>query len=169
MGEQAEAVGAEVKRLSASPFYHKVLQIERRVQANQGKVVGLRVEDLVIEARLLSPEDLLHLALVHPARALQRTDPKQQIIILIDALDEIRYHSTPENILAWLTNCPDELPENIRFVLTSRPPDEALKLFCAKQAPRLSDLVIAEYAANVKQDIEQFVTSLLGEPALAEP
>ena len=86
MAEQGEAVGAEVKRLTASPFYQKILQIEQHVQANQGKVIGLRVEELVIETRLLSVEDLLHLALIDPARALQRIDSKRQIVILIDAL-----------------------------------------------------------------------------------
>jgi hypothetical protein len=121
VAEQGEAVGVEVGRLIASPFYRKVIEIEQQVLTNQGKVVGLRAKELYVEERLLPAEDLLHLALIHPARALQRTDPKQQIVILIDALDEIRYHQTAENILAWLTNCP-ELPENIRFVLSSRPP-----------------------------------------------
>jgi hypothetical protein len=166
VGEQAEVVGAEVKRLTASPFYQKVLEIEQQVRLNRGKVVGLRVEELVVESRLLQVEDLLHLALIDPARALRRADPKQQIVILIDALDEISYHTTAENILAWLTNCP-ELPNNIRFVLTSRPPDELLNLFRNKQANRLTELAIAENDAHVKQDIEHFMTALVGEPPVA--
>jgi archaellum biogenesis ATPase FlaH len=167
VAEQGEAVGAEVKRLTASPFYQKILQIEQDVQTNTGKVVGLRVEELVIETRLLPAEDLLHLGLIDPARALQRSDPNQQIVILIDALDEIRYHGTEENILAWLTNCP-ALPDNIRFVLTSRPPDEMLNLFRTKQANLLAELAIVEEDPRVKQDIEHFVTALVGEQQVAQ-
>ncbi len=165
--EQAEAVGAEVKRLTASPFYQKVLEIEQQVRGNEGKVMGLRVEELVVEPQLLAAEDLLQLALIHPARALERVDPNQQIVILIDALDEIRYHPTPENILAWLISCP-QLPENIRFVLSSRPPDEAINYFRAKQADRLAELEIAEDDVRVQRDVERFVTNLVAEEMLTQ-
>jgi hypothetical protein len=160
VADQGEVVGAEVKRLIASPFYQRVLHIEQQVIRNNGRVVGLQIENLIIEPRLLSVEDLLHLALFLPAAGLERVDPEQQIVILIDALDEIRYQKTSNNILSWLTNCP-ELPDNIRFVLTSRPSDEELKLFCSKQASSLSDLAITESDAHVKQDIQQFVTNSL--------
>jgi hypothetical protein len=167
VGKAGEVVGAEVKRLVASPFYQKVIEIEQHVQANQGRTVGLRVEELFVEPRLLPAADLLYLALIHPALALQRIDPRKQIVVLVDALDEIRYHPTPENILVWLTNCP-ELPENIRFVLTSRPPDEAVKLFCDKQASRLSFLEIDEQDAHVKEDVKEFVQRLVTEEAFAQ-
>jgi hypothetical protein len=166
--EQGEAVGAEIERLTASPFYQKVLQIEQQVRSSAGRVVGLRIEELNVESRLLTVEDLLDLALIAPARALQRADPSQRIVILIDALDEIRYHpGTESSILAWLTNCPD-LPENVRFVLSSRPPDDALNLFRDKQAGRLAELEIAEADTNVTQDVQTFVTRLVGEPKFAE-
>src|SRR5262249_31797436 len=94
VGKQAEAVGAEVKKLTASPFYKKVLMIEQQVRANEGRMVGLRVEELVVQARLLKSEDLLNMALIDPARAMQRRDRARRIVILVDALDEIRYHQT---------------------------------------------------------------------------
>jgi len=167
VAERGEAVGAEVKRLTALPFYQKILEIEQHVRADQGKVVGLRVEELVVEPRLLPAEDLLHLALVDPACALARIDPEKQLVILIDALDEIGYHQTAENILTWLTNCPD-LPENIRLVLTSRPPDEALKLFCEKQASHLSQLTIAEDDPSVQADTQHFVKQWVEEPKVSQ-
>ncbi len=166
VADRGEVIGAEIARLTASPFYQHVLHIDQHVRAHHGKIVGLRVEELVADTRLLTLEDLLHLALLDPARALQRADPMQRIVVLVDALDEIRYHSASENILGWLTNCP-ALLENIRFVLTSRPPDEPLKLFCAKQSPRLTALMIAKDNPNVKQDIERFVERLVGEEGLA--
>lgn len=165
VGEQGVVVGAEVDRLIASPFYQKVLEIEQQVRRAKGEVIGLRVKELVIDARLLSVDDLLEIALIAPALALERAEPDKRIVILIDALDEIRYQPTTENILVWLTNCP-ALPENIRFVLSSRPPDGALKLFCRKQADRLSELAIDENDAYVKQDVETFVAKLTAEEAL---
>ena len=166
LAAQAEAVGAEVKRLTASPFYQKVLDIEQQVFKAAGKTVGLRIEEFVVDSRLLSAEDLVYLALIQPAEALERIDPGQQIVILIDALDEIRYHATTENILAWLTNCPD-LPENIRFVLSSRPADEALNVFRTRQADRLTEIHIAEDDGNVTCDVAQFMAKLTDEPPIA--
>jgi hypothetical protein len=167
VGRQAEAVGANIERLIASPFCQKLIEIEQQVRLNRGKAVGLRVEELVVETRLLETADLLYLALIHPAQVLQKTDPAKQIVILLDALDEIRYHATPDNILSWLANCP-ELPENIRFVLTSRPGDEPLQLFCDKQASRLSQFPITEQDPRIKDDIGRFVKGLVGEKALAQ-
>lgn len=161
-----DVIGAEVKRLLASPFYQKVVLIQQHVTQNRGKVVGLRIEELVVEPRLLEPAALANMALFDPARALLKLDPTQQIVILVDALDEIRYHDTADNILKWLTNCP-ELPANVRFVLTSRPPDTALQLFCDKQAPTLRPLPIAAENTQVQTDVRTYVTRLTGEPQVA--
>lgn len=163
---EGEAIGAEVKRLTASPFYQRMLEIQQEVKVNHGRVVGLRVEELVVESRLIRTEELVHLALVAPAQALYRADPAKRIVILVDALDEIAYHETSENLLGWLTHCP-ELPENIRFVLTSRPPDDALKLFCSKQADRLSAFSIDDYGVQVSEDIRHFIGHLIGGKAVA--
>jgi hypothetical protein len=165
---QGEAVGVEVDKLITSPFVSKLkFEIEQQAQAIGGKVVGFRAKEMYIEERLLPTDDLLHLALIDPARALQRVDPERQLVILIDALDEIHYRPTADNILAWLTNCPD-LPDNIRFVLTSRPPDSAVRLFCEKQASRLAKLAISEDDDNVTRDVAQFIAKWVGEPALAK-
>src|SRR5262245_8889153 len=128
---RGEVVGAEVKRILASPFYQKALEIRQRVGRNAGRTVGLKVEELVIETRQLDQSDLQNMALLDPARALLKRDPGAEIVVLIDALDEIRYHDVEDNILKWLTNCP-ELPSNVRIVLSSRPPDAALQMFCQK-------------------------------------
>ena len=70
--------------------------------------------------------------------------PQNKVVVLVDALDELRYHDTKDNILHWLTGCPiGDLPENVRFVLTSRPPDQALNLFCDTHKPNLDALVLA--------------------------
>jgi hypothetical protein len=165
--DKGEAVGAEIGKIVASPFYRSVIQIQQHVESIKGNVIGLRVDELWLEPRSLDPGSLQFMALIDPATARLKSHPNEQIVILIDALDEIRYHQRTENILAWLTNC-SALPENIRFVLTSRPPDAALELFCAKQASYVSELTIAKDDPRVKGDIKAFVSALVSEKRFAE-
>jgi hypothetical protein len=160
-----EVVGAEIKRLRASPFYRSFLRIEQQVQAAKGSLVGLRVEELTVEPRLLEAEDLLNLALVDPALALRRTDPTHTIVVLVDALDEIRYHDEAGDILTWLTNCP-ALPDNIRFVLTSRPHDEAVDLFRAEQESLVCEITIGAEDPRLVRDVERFATRLVSKDDL---
>src|SRR6478752_2490571 len=160
-----EVVGAEIKRLRASPFYRTFLRIEQQVQAAQGSLVGLRVGELTVEPRLLEAEDLLNLALIDPAHALRRADPAGSIVVLIDALDEIRYHDVEGNILKWLTKCP-ALPDNIRFVLTSRPNDAAVELFRAEQESLLCEITIGAEDPLAVRDVERFATRLVSEDDL---
>ena len=160
-----EVVGAEIKRLRASPFYRSFLRIEQQVQAAKGSLVGLRVGELTVEPRLLEAEDLVNLALIDPALALRRTDPAGSIVILIDALDEIRYHDVAGNILKWLTKCP-ALPDNIRFVLTSRPNDAAVELFRAEQESLLCEITIGAEDPLAVRDVERFATRLVSEDDL---
>lgn len=160
-----EVVGAEIKRLRASPFYRSFLRIEQQVQAAKGSLVGLRVEELTVEPRLLEAEDLLNLALIDPALALRRTDPTGRIVVLIDALDEIRYHDVAGNIVTWLTQSP-ALPDNIRFVLTSRPNDEAVELFRAEQESLVCEITIGAEDPLAVRDVERFATRLVSEDDL---
>ena len=161
----SEVVGAKVKRLVSSPFFKRVVQIQQNVQKNRGKLVGIRIEELIVETRLLTTEDLLDLSVVHPAHALASKDPAQRLVILIDALDEIRYHAVADDILTWLSNCPN-LPPNIRFVVTSRNEGETLRQFKAKQSEHLRDLVISEEDPRVEDDVTHFVNNLVNEPTL---
>ena len=66
-----------------------------------------------------------------------------------------------------MTNCP-ELPKNIRFVLSSRPSDEALNLFRAQHADQLAELAIEEDDPHVTDDVRQFANALVVEPAVAD-
>lgn len=160
---KGEVVGAEVKRILATPFFAKAVEIRQHVQRNAGRIVGLKLEELVIETRQLDAGDLQYMALLDPARALLECEPSAQIVVLIDALDEIRYHPAEDNILKWLTNCP-ELPPNVHFVLSSRPPDDALKVFYQKQAPTLRSLTITPEDLRVQLDVEAYVRRLATRP-----
>lgn len=163
-----EAVGVEIDKLIQSPFYKNLgIDVDQQAERIRGKLVAMRINELYIEERLLPDEDLLHLALIDPARALVRIDRSKQIVILIDALDEISYQKKTGDILAWLTKCP-KLPGNIRFVLTSRPSDGVLNLFCNGQASRLTQFAIGENDPQVQTDIEQFVKKWTDEPGVAQ-
>ncbi len=163
---KGEVVGAVVKRVLASPFYQKAVEVRQHVERNAGRIVGLKLEELVIETRQLDPSDLQYMALLDPARALLQRDPVVQIVVLVDALDEIRYHDVEDNILKWLTNCP-ELPPNIHFVLTSRRPDTALQVFCDKQRPFVQRLTIDPESEPVQHDVQVYVDRLVAQPQIA--
>lgn len=160
-----DVVGVEVKRLLASPFLQKALTIQQHVRRTHGSVVGLRVDELVVDSRLLALEDLTCLALLDPARSLQRLDASDRIVVVIDGLDEIRYHPATDDVLNWLINL-SELPDNVRFVLTSRPPDERLRLLRDKQSECLRGLTLDEDLPKVRDDVQVFVNRLAAEPAL---
>ncbi len=160
-----EAVGAEVKRVLASPFYRRVVQIRQEFDRSEGKAVGLRVGEWVVEPHLLPLNDLQHMALIDPALTLLREQPEKQLVILVDALDELTYQPDGPTLLDWLANSP-QLPANIRFVLTSRPPDERLRLFADKQAPYLRTITIDPGSERIGRELRAYAAQLVSQPEL---
>jgi hypothetical protein len=159
LDESGEVVGAEVDRIVASPFYQQIVQIKQQVRRSRGNVAGLRVGEWVVDPRLLPANDLQNMALIDPAWALLKEQPDEQIIVLVDALDELRSQAIDHSLLNWLTHCP-ELPANIRFVLTSRPPDEALAAFCDKQRDYLQTLAIQTTDDRVLTELQVYARRL---------
>lgn len=133
-----EAVGVRIKELRKSPFYKVSFHVEQEIHRVAGKSTGVEIGRLVTEDRLLSQQDLQYLGLLDPARLLYQTDPTAQIVVLVDALDELRFSPAETNILEALSQLPASLietdgsqgasreqkvtgiPPNLRFVLTSR-------------------------------------------------
>jgi hypothetical protein len=162
----SEVVGAEIDRVLASPFYRAVLEIRQQVEVNLGSTVGLRVKEWVVDPRLLPLADLQNMALIDPARALLRDDPDRRIVILVDALDELHYSDPGATLLSCLTDLP-RLPRNLRFVLTTRPPDSVLRSFCAKQAPYVQELSIASADPRVQNEMRDYIRGLVALPRVA--
>lgn len=183
VGATGEMVGVKVERMLASPFYQSVLEVRQKVGLNRGRVTGLHVREYVSDPRLLSLSDLQEMALVYPARALLAARPDERIVILVDALDEVRYqaeegglHAAPgegreparRTLLDWLASAP-ELPPNVRFVLTSRPHDSLLDNFTDKQRLSLESFAISPEDDRVRAELRGYVGGIVacGEVAAA--
>lgn len=157
---KGELVAVEVERIISSPFHKTVVNIQQQVKCGKGKVTGLRVGEWTMNPWLVEEDDLLNMALLDPARALRSEDPEKKITIVIDALDELRYHPGRHTLLHWLINCP-YLPSNIQFVLTSRPPEGALKTFVEKQQAYLRHIAIEESDHRVQKDLDSYIDKIL--------
>ncbi len=170
LGRDATAIGAEVERLIASPFMQAAFRISQEVEQAEGQLKGLHVQEWISDPRLIPIADLQYLALIDPATTWLRDEPEKQIVILVDALDEVRYQHSGEDLLHWLANLPP-LPGNIRFVLTSRPDDELLRTLREKQAAQLAeiflDITIPELRVDIEGDLSTYARRLARAPALA--
>lgn len=160
LGDVGDATGAQIERVVASPFHRTVVDICQQVAA-AGSVTGVRIGEWVAEPRRQTPAELQFPALLDPAGRLG----SERIVILVDGLDEVRYHSGGASLLDWLEECP-ELPANVRFVLTSRPDDELLAHFREKQQPWLREERLDPGDADVQRDIKQYARGLAAEPAV---
>ncbi len=153
-------VAAEIDRLLASPFFTTLVRVKQDVERSAGKITAVHVGEYVQDPRLIPLEDLQHMALLDPASALLRTEPSARIVVLVDALDEIRYHPSSQSLLDWLAHAP-ELPANVRLVLTSRPEEELLGVLRAKQERWLRTLEITGTDPRVQEDSHKYVARLV--------
>ncbi|HBY96352.1 MAG TPA: hypothetical protein DEP84_20825, partial [Chloroflexi bacterium] len=157
--QEASVIGAEIRRLIGSPFRKAALEIIQEVERTEGNVAGLRVGEWITDPHLIPLADLQSLALLDPAATLQREAPEERIVILIDALDELRYQDPDGSLLAWLETCP-KLPANVRFVLTSRP-EELLNVFRQRQQNWLREETIDAHAVPVQADLRRYALTFI--------
>jgi WD40 repeat protein/energy-coupling factor transporter ATP-binding protein EcfA2 len=164
-------VGIQVEDLRASPFYTTALEVTQSASVVEGTLVGIEAARATLEPRLLDPSNLQYLALLDPARALADQEPGARIVVLVDALDEVRYGPRGEDVLGWLAACP-ELPENVRLVLTSRPDPDLLSAFRQAKAAELVELTIdpddEEDEARIREDLGRFLENVAAEPVVTQ-
>lgn len=152
-------IGIKARDWIISPFYQATHTIDQKVDTVAGTLIGMDVGRLVTHRRLIDPANLQFLALIDPARALWQTDPTAQILILVDALDELHNNSKQESIVDWLARCA-ELPPNVRFVLTSRD-DPFLEFFKQRQGHWLELEKISLSSDNVRQDLRAYTSKFV--------
>lgn len=158
-----EAIAARIQELHVSPFYSVALQVEQEIQQVAGKAAALEIGRLVSNARLLQMQDLQYLGLLDPARLLAQTDPEMRIVVLIDALDELRYSPAELDILRVLRELP-EIPPNLRFVVSSRPEKFLDRLLVRNDVRELPlDITRADNWA----DLQAYALDALGDNGLS--
>jgi WD40 repeat protein len=160
-------VGIQVGDLEVSPFYETAIRVEQQAGTVAGDLTGITAGRLVAEERFLEVANLQFLALLDPAEVLLREEPDARIVILVDALDELRYHSRGESALDWLAACP-QLPANVRFLLTSRPDERLLELFRRRQGPWLHEEAIDADPREVEADLTRYASRFARDPDVAE-
>ena len=88
------------------------------------------------------------------------------ILLVIDGLDELRYHRHGTDLLDWLVRCP-ELSGSLRVVLTSRPDDQLLQAFRASQAQWLREVEINAGSRRARDDVRRLTAHAAEEPLIA--
>ena len=163
-----EAIGARIKELYVSPFYQVALLVEQEIRKVAGKVTGLEVGRLVSEPRLLQMQDLQYLGLLDPVLLLAQENPDERIVVLVDALDELRYSPAKVDIVEALASLP-EVPANLRFVISTRPEEFLDRLLARADARELPlDVADADNWADLRTYTENVVGGDGWESALAE-
>lgn len=183
--DNGQVVGVRINELINSPFYHVAVRVEQEIARVRGNVTAIEIGRLVTSPRSLQMQDLQALGLLDPAWRLNETEPEERLVVLVDALDELRFSLAEPDILRALSELP-EIPPNLRFVVSSRP-DPFLSRLLARHDVRelpllvasqenLNDLrVYAEKVVNIKalsqslvefgQEPDMFLEELLAKAA----
>ncbi|MEO7521234.1 MAG: AAA family ATPase, partial [Gemmatimonas sp.] len=144
---------AMLKAIGAQPNVVK----QRVESAENSTVIGVLIEEL--NARGPSPEDAFNRLVREPLEALCRAEPARMIVILVDALDESLAYRGDVGIVPLLAQA-DDLPAQIRFVLTSRPvPEIERKLAAASGSVERLTLSAVEWDAHNRDDIAAYIAS----------
>ncbi|WP_433292244.1 WD40 repeat domain-containing protein [Actinoplanes sp. CA-030573] len=163
--ETGEMVGARIGELVASPFRTVALRVVQDTTGVSGRVVGVDLERVVGDERLIPLPDLQDLALLDPAHELAARDPGARIVIVVDGLDELRHQLPTETVLDWLAAV-NELPANVRLVLTSRPDDVLLDPLRRRQQRWLRELPLDDVVEDVDADLTAYASRIFARPAV---
>jgi hypothetical protein len=162
----AEAVGAQVERLLASPFYQAVLEVHQQVQSAGGNLIGLRVGEWISDPHLIPISDLQAMALIDPGKVLLGQQPDLRLVFLVDALDELRYHPEGTQFLSWLASLP-LLPANLSFLLTSRDDPALLSELRSRLGQNLIEMPLLSQPSQVQEELRRYAARLAQEPSWA--
>ncbi len=163
LSSSGQVVGIHIDDLQVSPFFQTALRVTQQVGEVRGSLTGIAVKTTQVEPRLLDPDNLQYLALLDPAKVLLAEDPNTHIVVLVDGLDEI---AEERSLLDWLANSP-ELPDNVRFVLTSRP-HASLHPLMSRRARSLVHLRVEPGSVQVRHDLTTYVSRVVAESSITE-
>ncbi len=132
------------------------LNLHINVSENYGQFTGVQIENLIVEAP--SASIAFNRFVFDPLMKLYSCGFKEQIVLLVDALDEAVQWRESQTIIDLLTNARG-LPAQIRFILTSRPESTVLNYFEQYSIPHL--VLNAGQCENL-QDMHRYVERKLG-------
>lgn len=147
------------------------MKIDVVVRENWGRVIGAEIGTLVITAT--PAEDVFDRLVREPLEALSRvptdTGAPEQIVILVDALDEALTYSGKVTI-ADLVAQTDNLPANVRFVLTGRPSNELLRSLRRRNPVEVTLSPGRSASGDVLHDVQDYLAGIVdaGESPLRE-
>jgi hypothetical protein len=123
-----------------------------RMEAGQnlGTMIGLRLERLYVSDR--DAEDLYDRIVRQPLRALAQADPDVKVNILVDALDE-SFAAAGPNIASLIAGS-DDLPANVRFLITTRAEPRVVDQF---DNVRELDLSAAAHEVAAQADLQGYL------------
>jgi hypothetical protein len=102
------------------------VHVEQKIQTViNGQVTGIVITKLDVSG--IEPEDAFMRVVREPLEALCRAGCADQIILLVDSLDEALLYSGKVSIVSLLTQA-KYLPAGVRFLVTSRPESDVLRL-----------------------------------------
>lgn len=134
------------------------IEVNQKIgEIKESRVIGVAINNL--EIGKLPTEDAFVLTIQEPLETFLDEDLDRQIVILVDGLDEALDYSGPVNIVDLLSQA-DDLPERVRFILTSRSETEVLEPL-RFSAPQECNLTSDSGLANSLEDIKEYVWKLL--------
>jgi hypothetical protein len=159
-------LGAKIDELRASPFFKVSIQVQQEVERVEGKLTGVEIGLMIANDRQYSVTDLQFLALVDPLKVLAEVDPGARVVVLIDALDELRCTSNDPSadVLKALLTMPDMARlANLRFVVSSRP--EAAIIDELLSQPGARHLKLDAESQDNRADLRNYAAAAVGELA----
>ena len=159
--------GIHAGELAVSPFWPTAVKVTQQAGEVVGGVVGIEADRVIADENLIELGELERMALRDPAARLAAAEPQQRILILIDALDELRFQPGGGSLLDWLASCA-ELPGNVRIVLSARPDPNLLDRFRSAQRQWLREEPVDPRDPLARNDVGSYLAEALPEHATAE-
>jgi hypothetical protein len=151
-------IALQVEELTASPFWQTAIRAEQHVEEVSGSLDAVVIRHMSLEPRLLTPEVLTYMAIRDPAALLSKLKPHETVVILVDAVDEVD-SSEDLKIVRWLAEFP-ALPNNIKFIISSRPTAE-VDYLCSIKTNVIRRVHLSSTIEEVQHDIGRFVSACM--------
>jgi WD40 repeat protein len=138
----------------------EAITLQQEIQQNYGQLIGINIGNLEIQTT--SAAVAFSQAVVEPLKGLYAGGYDRPLLIVVDGLDEAAQQTSQETIVDLLANA-GGLPEQVRWLLTTRPEKNILRQFQHLQIPPwLLDASGKENQADARRFIEEKLAAVHG-------